>query len=171
MSTRLQSKTVAEIRDLARSDANQILDTFWNPEDVPVDPVLIARDLGVSVFMDELGEDVWGMLVGFGGSVVMYLDQSQPHKRYRFTCAHKLGHFFDRRDELAEGGAILDYRKDEGRGRADEIYANEFAASLLMPQDAFRQACKAGLTDLKLMLMFDVSLEAVAIRRKLLGEN
>jgi Zn-dependent peptidase ImmA (M78 family) len=154
---------------MARADAAIILNDYWSNGSLPVDPVMIARELGVSVFADELGDDIWGMLIGSEGGVEMYLDKSQPHRRYRFTCAHEIGHFYDRRDELVHGGAILDLRNEDGRGRADEIYANEFAASLLMPEDAFREACGSGLSDLELVKMFDVSLAAVTYRRRLLG--
>jgi Zn-dependent peptidase ImmA (M78 family) len=170
MSTSLKKMTVAQIRDQARNDANKILEESWEPGVFPVDPILIARDLGVSVFEDELGENVWGMLVGSNGNVSMFLDQSQPPKRFRFTCAHELGHFYHRREEIAGGGAIVDHRNEGGRGRSDEIYANEFAASLLMPEYAFRKACREGMSDMELMRMFDVSLAAVVVRRKLLGE-
>jgi Zn-dependent peptidase ImmA (M78 family) len=168
MSHQLEGRSVAWIRDKARTDAEKILNASWTSGTLPVDPITIARSLGVSVFSSELGEDIWGMLVGSESGADIYLDRDQSTKRYRFSCAHEIGHFIDRADELREGGSILDYRSDDSRGRADEIYANEFAGALLMPEKEFLRAIVEGLEDLDLVEMFDVSLDAVKYRRQLL---
>src|SRR4051794_39877887 len=73
----LAQMTVSAIRAKARTDAAQILVRHWG-DAVPVDPVKIARKLGVSVFSAQLGEDTWGMLIGSPNGVDMYLDREQP---------------------------------------------------------------------------------------------
>lgn len=161
-------RTVGQIRAAARQEAAAVLDRYWRPLLLPVDPVSVARGLGLSVFSAELGEDVWGMLVGGSAGCDIYLDRDQPRTRYRFSCAHELGHFIDRGAELAPGRAFVDKRSDSGVGRADEVFANEFAGSLLMPEADFRSAVRAS-EDYDLAERFAVSLDAVRRRRRLLG--
>lgn len=157
--------TVAAIRAKARSDADEVLARHWGGF-LPVDPIQIARDLGVSVFSAQLGEDTWGMLIGSPNGVDMYLDRDQPRSRLRFSCAHELGHFVERGEILEHDRAFVDKRSDGERGRADEVYANEFAASVLMPEKEFRAAVAAGQDVFDLADRFGVSLDAVRWRRK-----
>jgi Zn-dependent peptidase ImmA (M78 family) len=109
------------------------------------------------------------MLAGGSGGADIYLDRDQPPTRFRFSCAHELGHFIDRGAELSSEEAFVDKRSDANQGRADEVYANEFAGSLLMPEIEFRKAIFAGDRDLDLAERFQVSLDAVRYRRRLLG--
>lgn len=165
MSARLTGLSVQQIRDLAREDAEELLELYWPDRSFPVDPIVIARDMGISVFKAELGEDVSGMIVGDSSGTTIYLDHNQPHNRYRFTCAHEIGHYRDRNDELLAGGAIVDRRSEAGRGSADEIYANEFAASLLMPEKEFRDAVEEGVSVYRISDKFEVSVDAVLLRK------
>ena len=161
----LAGMTVAAIRAKARSDAAEVLARHWGGA-LPVDPIQIARELGVSVFSAQLGEDTWGMLIGSPTGVDMYLDRDQPQSRLRFSCAHELGHFVDRGETLEHDRAFIDKRSNDDRGRADEVYANEFAASVLMPEREFRTAVAADLSPFDLADRFNVSLDAVQWRRK-----
>ncbi|USR79373.1 ImmA/IrrE family metallo-endopeptidase [Arcanobacterium pinnipediorum] len=165
-------KTVGEIREMARKDAADVLEVHWNGE-YPVDPIVIARKLGASVFMSELGDDVYGMLRKTDMEADIYIDRDQSTNRQRFTCAHEVGHLVSHRDE---SGDFVDARSDEGRGTASEIYANEFAAELLMPAPELRRKLENSdsaygrvLAELLLADYFDVSLAALQYRRKLLG--
>lgn len=106
------------------------------------------------------------MLIGSPSGVDMYLDREQPRSRLRFSCAHELGHFVERGESLEHDRAFVDKRSDDDRGSADEVYANEFAASLLMPEREFRAAVAAGQDIFDLADRFDVSLDAVRWRRK-----
>jgi Zn-dependent peptidase ImmA (M78 family) len=155
--------TIGAIRRAARRQAAEVLDRYWSPAVIPVDPVVIARRLGLSVFSAELGEEVWGMLASGTAGSDIYLDRDQPPNRYRFSCAHELGHFIDRGGELTPGEAFVDRRSDDSVGRADEVFANEFAGSLLMPEQAFRRAARS-LDDFDLASHFDVSLDSVRYR-------
>ena len=165
MSASLSGLTVQQIRDKARTDAKMVLDGYWYGTPVPVDPFAIARQLGVGVFSAELGTDAWGMLVGTGSGVDIYLDRDQPTSRFRFSCAHELGHYVDRGQDVADGQAFVDKRSESNVGSVDEIYANEFAASLLMPEPQFSNAVYAGMDNFALANRFDVSLDAVHWRK------
>lgn len=163
--------TVQQIREKARADAASVIDVFWD-ETFPVDPIAIARRAGLSVFDAQLGEDTWGMIIGNGdGSADIYLDLDQGATKRRFSCAHELGHYFDRMADLSiePGMGFEDKRSEEGRGTADEVYANEFAASLLMPESRFRALATAGVPTVAIAAEFGVSPASASYRRQLLG--
>lgn len=126
-------------------EAEGILKTRWRHTEtgvveVPVDPVAIARDLGVEVFAVTLADpELSGMLVKRRGEGPrIYLNHAQHEHRRRFTCAHEIGHYvkhaIDGDDEAFE---YVDFRNHvSGQGTdPDERWANAFAAALLMPAD------------------------------------
>ncbi|PBC54894.1 ImmA/IrrE family metallo-endopeptidase [Rhodococcus sp. ACPA1] len=161
--------TVAEIRDRARRDADAVLSLHWEDKPMPVDPVTIARDLGLEVFSAQLGDDVFGMLVGSTAGADIYLDKDQAPARFRFTCAHEIGHYVDQTSKLSPEEAYVDKRSDDTRGEPAEVYANEFAGSLLMPQSEMAACVQAGMDDFAMAAHFDVSLQALRYRRTLVA--
>ncbi|MBE6483637.1 MAG: ImmA/IrrE family metallo-endopeptidase [Actinomycetaceae bacterium] len=165
-------KTVGEIRKAAREHA-KLVRTTYKALTIPVNPVAVARAMGASVFIAELGDDVYGMLINDDAGPNIYIDRDQPAVRQRFTCAHEVGHLYS---HLGDTRTFVDARSDEGRGTASEIYANEFAAELLMPEEELRTRIDPNLSDLdqysensRLAREFDVSLSALVYRRKLLN--
>lgn len=158
-------------------DAKEILSTVWLREQsemrLPVDPFLIARRLGISVFVSPLDEGVSGMLVKRAGydDPQIYLNENDSRNRQRFTCAHELGHYVKR---TAEGndGALWEYvdRRDDlaATGRdPEEVYANKFAASLLMPDDLVKRMKDRSVA--ALAYEFGVSADAMNFRLDNLG--
>ena len=108
----------------------------------PVDVEAIARRLGVTVTYEDLEPSVSGMLVrpAHGDPVIVVNDRHAP-VRQRFTVAHEIAHL-----DLHKGRpVIVDHLtrarvnlRDETSSMAtdrEEIAANQFAASLLMPAD------------------------------------
>jgi IrrE N-terminal-like domain len=135
----------------AEDDAQQILTTVWAPASngpeipVPVDPFVIAKKLGIKAYTAGLDAGVSGMLIKRPGEdPEIYVHASDSPNRQRFTCAHELGHYVKR---SAAGDAEWEYveRRDlltaQGTDR-EEIYANQFAASLLMPRNAVERLHK-----------------------------
>lgn len=164
-------ETYGDLRKYAREDANEILRTHWDGK-LPVNPIAISADVGPSVFSAQLGDDVYGMIIGSGNSADIYIDEDQAPVRFRFTCAHELGHYVDRAingNGLKPGEGYVDARSDEGRGNPDEVYANEFAASLLMPEQKVRSFSKEGMSAIEMADHFDVSLSAMTWRLQHLG--
>lgn len=157
-------KNVGQIRQMARAHATQTLDQYWDGL-FPVDPVAIARSLGASVFYAELGDDVYGMLQSDPAGANIYIDRDQPQKRKVFTCAHEIGHFVSHAGDVD----FVDARSDKGIGTASEIYANEFAANLLMPEARVRELADSGASLLKMSDFFGVSVSAIGYRLKVLG--
>ena len=164
------NKMTSKVRTEAAADAAKLLKAAWNGT-IPVDPVAIARAAGLRVLDAELDEKTLGALVkNPGEDPVILLNQNDSPNRRRFTCAHELGHFV-RRSEETEEYTTVDLRNPISATGQDpeEIFANEFAASLLMPKDEVESLVEAGLDDLEMAIHFKVSREAMQNRLDNLG--
>lgn len=125
---------------LARKTARDLLSRM-GVTGPPVDPVRIAKALGISVVnVDPPEESVSGFLIREDPESrrpIIGINRHHHPLRRRFTVAHELGHYLldhegdwhvdnlqmSRRDERASAGE-----------HAPEIEANQFAAALLMPR-------------------------------------
>lgn len=155
----------SELRAQAADDAAALLERGWAGW-LPIDPFLIARMSGVSIESARLGDGISGALVKEPDrDPRIVINSADGEQRRRFTCAHELGHSVWRDDEL--GYQRVDYRTRDSAedGRAEEIYANEFAACLLMPEPTVRKLHQHGLADWEMAAKFAVS--QPAMRRRL----
>jgi len=160
------------VRQDAHRAAQAILSDTWDGS-LPVDPVRIARSLGMDVITAGLASNVAGALVkerGQDPSIVLNA-QDSPN-RQRFTCAHEIGHFV-RREESGDDYEYVDYRDifSSTGERDDERFANAFAACLLMPEEDVRRFHREGLSDIQMALRFDVSRDAMSFRLANLNLN
>ncbi len=109
---------------------------------LPVDPLKIATSLDIQVLVTGLDRKISGMLAKRPGEEPqIYINGVDSDNRQRFTCAHELGHYVSHIAAGEESWENIDYRSplsSEGT-RADEIYANRFAACLLMPRSELRR--------------------------------
>ncbi len=140
---------------------------------LPIDPVLLANRLGIAVNNAKFSDDSFAALIAKRGHTTrIFVDQSDPPYRKRFSIAHELGHHFL---HLLEEGEILDSRADMFREREPvdgpiseirlrEIQANWFAASLLMPEEFVRAEWKKNPRVSHLARAFNVSQEAMGYR-------
>lgn len=162
--------SIEELRKKAREDAADVLKRFWADGRLPVDPIEIARSMGLSVFTSQLGNDTWGMIIGSASGADIYLDKDQAPTRMRFSCAHELGHSVDRAAALTPNRGYIDKRSSTGSHNVPaEIYANEFAASLLAPEDDMRRMVMRGDSNIEIASVFGISLTSVEYRRQFLG--
>jgi len=123
------------------------------------------------------------VLASFRNARVLVVDQDQPETimwdgrhfiirvrredtdgRQRFSCAHGIVHtfFLQAGSDTSKGALLLD-----GRSEQEEDMCDQGAAELLLPRDAFTDACPArpGMDDvLDLADRFDASAEATALR-------
>jgi Zn-dependent peptidase ImmA (M78 family) len=162
----------------AENDARQILKTVWAPDgegasvQLPVDPFVIAQKLGIKAYAAGLAEGISGMLVKRAGEdPEIYVHASDSPNRRRFTCAHELGHYYKR---SATGDTDYEYVEHRdlltSQGNdPDEIYANKFAASLLMPREEVVRRCEEGHGVPTLAYEFGVSEDAMRFRLVNLG--
>ena len=160
----------------AERDAREILTAVWTEgsDDVrlPVDPFYIAEALGIAVFVVGLDEGVSGMLRKRAGlDPEIYLQRSDSRNRQRFTCAHELGHYVKRTNAGDDDWEYIEHRAllaSQGSD-PDEIYANKFAASLLMPREAVTRLSEQLGTATALAYEFGVSPDAMNYRLANLG--
>lgn len=134
---------------------------------LPVDPIVIARRLGIRVFEGKLNADVSALIkkeVGEDARVVV--NQADSAVRKRFSCAHELGHYIHHRNAGDKEFAWTDYRGPLSSSGLDseEVYANKFAAALLMPAAEVRRRYESGGRAADLAATFRVSLEAMQYR-------
>ncbi len=161
---------MSQVKAEASQDAANLLGATW-PLGVPVDPISIAKRTGLLVVSAVLDEDTMGALIKQPHQdPTIMINESDSENRKRFTCAHELGHFV-RRSEESEEYATVDLRSGLSKAGSDpeEVYANEFAACLLMPADHVRTYHGTGLSDLELAIRFKVSRGAMQNRLKNLG--
>lgn len=172
----------SEIKREAAAGAAKLLEAVdWPSELLPIDPVYIARRVGVAVINAALDTDILGALVKRAREqpTILINENDNEHRR-RFTCAHELGHFVRRSPSWSahegsymtlEASEATEYETVDLRSQAssdgtdpEEIYANEFAACLLMPADQVREFRGEVLG--RLALRFAVSEEAMTFRLK-----
>ena len=156
-------------------DARRIREQYWDTEvgtQIPVNPATIAEGLGIAIEWDDsmTGAD-HGCLDPNNGHPVIRLSRDQGLNRRRFTVAHELGHYCQ---EMYNGD--LDNLQPHHRNETsalgtepDEVYANGFAAELLMPAFAVTQLVSDGLVLGELAQRFAVSTEAMTHRLNNLG--
>ncbi|HSZ13743.1 MAG TPA: ImmA/IrrE family metallo-endopeptidase [Solirubrobacteraceae bacterium] len=159
-------------------DARQLLLAVWAPDSdgvpipLPVDPFVIAQKLGIKAYAAGLDEGISGMLVKRAGEdPEIYVHASDSPNRRRFTCAHELGHYYKR---SATGDTEWEYVEHRdlltsAGNDAEEIYANKFAASLLMPREEVERRCTDGRAVPTLAFEFGVSEDAMRFRLVNLG--
>lgn len=136
--------------DSGRADIKKLLDSLGGTVDV-----------SDSIFASE-ALTVYGPRDGF----VVHLPPLTSERRDRFTIAHELGHYFLHYLEPGRDGLV-----SFGRGQRNrtETQANVFAASLLMPEDFFREAYnRLGRDWFALGDEFGVSAKAAEVRAQAL---
>jgi len=118
----------------------------------PVPVERLARLKGCRVVKYDI-KDISGVLFRSSDDVLIGVNSKHPPQRQRFTIAHELGHFL-----LHDGEAVhydKDYRvslrSDLSSAGTDieEIEANFFAASLLMPDRFLRGDPRAAEMDVE----------------------
>ena len=157
--------------------ANEVLDTYWRElscDVLPVDPVKIARAIGINVYKSVMDPDVSGYIIKRGPELVpdIFFNSEHAAVRQRFTTAHELGHYFKRREmgpPHSERYLLKRAQLAACGTNAEEIYANKFAAALLMPESDIRFLDKMGYTNLEMANECRVSLESLEHRKRNLG--
>lgn len=161
---------VAKIRAEAEEAAGQVLEMFWDFESFPIDPFDIAERYGAEVHRADLPDDYEGLFRPAGSKYnfpQIWVDTDVSEVRQRFTCAHELGHLVEDGDSTQ-----IDRRRDSMTAKGQdphEIYANAFAAELLMPSYVVKRLRKLGAPVTELSRFFGVSGVAMEHRLKNLG--
>jgi Zn-dependent peptidase ImmA (M78 family) len=151
--------------------ANELLRQFAVGR-FPVPVVEIATRLGIQVLANsDYPNDGNGHIEMDGnGNATIIVNEKQSPVRKRFTIAHEIAHFQFDMDYLRMHGSIdRDGDAADPTYRARERRANDFAAQLLMPEDAFIAQWIALRSAEKLADYFSVSKDAARYRAVNLG--
>lgn len=152
-----------------REHARRVLDAFWCGRSFPVDPAKIASDMGLDVFITELPGNVSGALIKQKDQdPAIFLNQDDNKVRQRFSCGHELGHYIARQADESPHYEYVDLRGDLASNgvHQDEIFANQFAAELLMPKDEVEKLHRDGQPSYIMAHYFGVSDDAMKFRLK-----
>jgi Zn-dependent peptidase ImmA (M78 family) len=154
-----------DVKKEAKRDAERLL-RITGSQGVAVEPQGIANRLGVQVLEGRFTVQAFGgLLMKPGRDPQIVMDCRDGLIRRRMTCAYELGHF------LVQSAQTNSYRRVDMREpesaseeMPEEIYAEEFAACLLMPEEVVRTLAELGMDDLEMAVWLVVSLEAIQNR-------
>lgn len=145
--------------------ARSVLAKYWDKR-LPVDPVVIARRIGLTVRALPPSSTYSGWFNERENLIEYKSDEARV--RQRFTVAHELGHY-----ALQHGTRPRDTSMAFSSGISDplERAANQFAAELLMPAEAVHEIVTSGQFSSidELASLFDVSKVAMSYRMTNLG--
>lgn len=163
-------KAKAKIKKEAAEDAARVLKATFRLR-APIDPIAIAQEFGIEVLQGELDRDTLGGLVmDPGEEPKIYMNQLDLLVRRRLTCAMELG-FYIRLSATTNKYGRVDLRSNRSKSEADpvSVYAEEFAACLLLPDNDVQVMTELGADELEIALRFQVSRELVQLRLSDLG--
>ncbi len=142
--------------------AKIILANHWDYV-FPVEPVAIARKMGLEVYKDET---VPASARYVEEMRAIYVKESESTERKRFSIAHEIGHAALGHGSNYRTGKVYNIANYEVK----EFEANEFAAELLMPSDKVESLVYNTYSPVDDMAkFFGVSSQAMYIRLKRLG--
>ncbi|MDY4678246.1 ImmA/IrrE family metallo-endopeptidase [Bifidobacterium tsurumiense] len=142
---------------------------------LPVDPYAVAQHLGLKPQKLALEPNIDGLLVKDkqGEPFKAVTDMFASEHRQRFTIAHEIGHWVHKYQNIPDDKVLgrVESRDDTSSKGIDpeEIWANRFAAALLMPAAIVRRHWGEGRTREELAEMFGVSRRSMDVRIATLG--
>ena len=141
----------------------------------PVAVENIATAEGAAITIQRFNNEISGLLLRNGHQNIIAVEKQQSKARQRFTIAHELGHLLlhDGEEIRVDTNFRVNLRSPESSTAEDieEIEANAFAASLLMPDHFLRSDLQNFVLDIddarqvqELARRYEVSAQAMTIR-------
>lgn len=149
----------------ARKNALELLSDFGF-DSPPIDPALIARELGIIVNFVEFDKDhenISGFY--FAKKNIIYINANEYPPRMTFTIAHELGHQRLHEEWSKSKNYQVLYRDLRNQNDPKEQEANCFAAHLLVPKFLLDKYKKIASTS-ELAILFAVSEPVIRNRLK-----
>lgn len=119
-----------------KSASKLLLLTKQNPKKT-VDIVAVAKEMGYSVFIANLKEDIRDMVVYDNEEHSIYINRDDSTEQKKFAIARGISHILLHRDENQE--CFVDY-KNKTTYNSKEYELDNFAAALLMPKELVYKA-------------------------------
>lgn len=129
------------------------------------------------IFSDKLDSNISGAILYDKEKdfFVIFINKLKPETRIYFTVAHELGHYFLHKEVISQEEAIVDgdiyldgqnilYRLDSQERNKIEREANNFAATLIMPERLVRDVWSKLKSVEECAKIFKVSVSAMSIR-------
>ncbi len=152
----------------------------YNPEGLSPFPYenIQADKKDLDIYLVELDQSVSGA-IGYNKDnkqFEIFINNLKSNTRQHFTIAHELGHYFLHPDEIKKLDVLIDgeqsfdrgssmlFRLDQATPSQLEIEANNFAASLIMPEELVKKAWKSLKSIQESAKVFQVSPSAMSIR-------
>ncbi|WP_336250741.1 ImmA/IrrE family metallo-endopeptidase [Stomatohabitans albus] len=160
---------------LARQEAKRVRNSFLpDDEKGAISLSKLCRYLDIDVQLADLKPGISGFIQKEhpNEQPFIVLNKNEPVLRQRFTLAHELGHYFERKMNND-----LEYTFVDSRSSNDydlhEFYADEFAGELLMPADQIEELRANGRDEIYMAKYFKVTIPAIEKRleRIRLGEE
>lgn len=143
--------------------------SLYKVKGFPVFPEQIARKMGLGVHNHGFPPDISGALQKEKGKdAIIFINSNDSDQRKRFSIAHELGHYMSR--VLTDGNdqeyEFIDFRNNVSKSGLDreEVFANKFAAELLMPEKEVKRLHKKGHNSISMADYFSVSPDAMSYR-------
>jgi len=144
--------------------------------EAPIDVRKIAKHYKIEVVEIAMPSDNQSgmILIKSKDDVMIAINENEPESRRRFTIAHELGHYksYELQGKTGEE-SVIEYRNGASSlgTSSEEVFANGFAASLLMPKDAIDDCIKYNNCKYvrELSAIFNVSDATMGFRLKKLG--
>lgn len=151
-----------------REHARRVLDTFWCGRGFPVDPAKIAHDMGLDVLLPIFTGKFLAHWLNKRSRSSDLSKQWWQQSSSTFSCGHELGHYIARQASHSDEYEYVDLRGETASAgtHPDEIFANKFAAELLMPVDEVRKLHADGQPSYIMAHYFGVSDDAMTYRLK-----
>ena len=170
--------TLPEIATLAEE-----LGRTYNPEHIAPFPSerVVAEHDDLDIYFTHLDDfDISGVSLFKDGRYAIIINTSKPETRQHFTLGHELGHYFLHKELLRKEESIIDgdgwldgpnilYRMNGAENMQLELEANNFAGSLLMPEELVRRAWEVTGSIEACAQLFRVSAVAMSVRLTRLG--
>lgn len=137
----------------------------------PVKVIGLAHRLGIKVYKAEWPDSISGKIQkdsvkGGESGFAIFVNESHPETRQRFTIAHEIAHYVLHEDLIGDG-VFDDALYRSGLPNKIEAQANGLAADILMPWPVLNQ--HIGKSAEELAAIFKVSEQAMSVRLGIFG--
>ncbi len=165
---------IKECRDLAEKIVAE-----FNPEGLSPFPYqkIEEKNKDLKIFLSNIEDNNISGAITYDKETpefVILINKNKPPSRQYFTVAHELGHYFLHKDILREEEILVDndnilegrtlFRLDTTKSTIIETEANNFGASLIMPENQVYKAWNELKNIEECAKVFNVSVLAMTIR-------
>ena len=173
-----------EVDDSIAKLVQSLISKYDLNKQLPISPEKLCDDLGIKIVYMPYKCTAGRIAMNKNGAFIIFVKESDPLPRKRFTIGHELGHFFLHEKNrppshhakvllirlrassvgISPIGLQIPSQKEDAEQEAE---ADKFAAYLLMPEWEISKDVSAGMTLRQLAQKYNVSEEATA--RRLIG--